>query len=267
MVLDPQLLEGREREVTILFSDIRNFTGLSEQLGPSETCRLVQRVMEHLTERVREFEGVVVDYYGDGLLAMWNAPANQPDHAALACRAALAMTRCLTDVNADWQETIGGPLEVGIGLNTGPALVGNTGSPLKFKYGPLGPTVNLASRVEGATKQLAVPVLVTGSTREQLGDQFAIRRLCQVRLAGVTSPVVLYELFNEEWTPWSSSYETALEHFEAGRWSQACEVVYPLLEPRNGGFDVPSFILFTRALECLKSSPKQFDPVLDFGSE
>ena len=100
--------------------------------------------------------------------------------------------------NCEWQEMIGGPLSIGIGLNTGPTMTGNTGSKHKFKYGPLGHTVNLASRVEGATKQFHIPALITGSTRALLGDSFATRRLCKVRVGGIAGAVDLYELYAVE---------------------------------------------------------------------
>src|SRR5260370_21082121 len=173
---NPRLLDGQEREITVLFSDIRGFSRLSERLGPTETCRLVSYVMEKLTNRIREFEGVVVDYTGDGVMAMWNAPATQSDHAAKACRAALGMIGDLPGMDAEWKERLGVPLKLGIGLNTGPALCGNPGSAHKFKYGPLGHAVNLGSRTEGATKQLGVPLLITGGTRALLDESFLSRR-------------------------------------------------------------------------------------------
>ncbi len=181
---DPALLEGREREVTVLFADIRGFSGVSERLSPRLTCELIRDVMELLTARIMDTAGVVVDYIGDGLLAMWNAPLEQPDHAARACRAALAMRDGLPELNRRWQGRLPGTLGLGIGINSGLALVGNTGSHKKFKYGPLGHTVNLASRVEGATKHLGVRLLITGSTRERLGQSFATRRLCRAGSSG-----------------------------------------------------------------------------------
>ena len=132
---------------------------------------------------------------------MWNAPVAQPDHAARACRAALAMIGELPGLNERWAGRIGAPLALGIGVNTGAALVGNTGSRRRLKYGPLGNTVNLASRVEGATKQLGVPVLITGGTRGRLAAPFATRRLCRVRVVGIDAPVELFELHGETATP------------------------------------------------------------------
>ncbi len=269
---NPRLLDGQEREVTVLFSDIRGFSGLAMRLGPTDTCNLVAAVMDRLTEHVRAFDGVVVDYSGDGLMAMWNAPADQPDHAVKACRAALAMIADLPALNAEWQDRLGCPLRLGIGLNTGPALCGNTGSRQKFKYGPLGHAVNLGSRVEGATKQLGIPLLITGTTRAKLGDAFATRRLCKVRVVGIREPVDLYELYAEaaapEWAERRDQYEKALAEFEAGRWVNTCRGLYPLIgDGTSGGTDVPSLTIVARAVEALKSPPEHFDGVIDLTSK
>lgn len=268
---NPRLLEGQERETTIMFSDIRGFSRLAERLGPHDSCKLVGDVMERLTNRIKEFDGVLVDYMGDGLLAMWNAPADQPEHAVLACRAALAMLSELPQLSADWQEMIGGPLSIGIGLNTGPTMTGNTGSKHKFKYGPLGHTVNLASRVEGATKQFHIPALITGSTRALLGDTFATRRICKVRVVGIAGAVDLYELYAEgspaEWSARRDQYETALGLYEAGEWHQTCINLYPLLQGHSGNYDIPCLDLVARAVSSLKEPPKAFDPVVELTSK
>ena len=211
---DPELLDGREREVTVLFADIRGFSALSEQLSARQTCELIREIMEHLTAKIMECAGVVVTYIGDGLLAMWNAPLEQPDHAVRACRAALAMRDGLPELNRIWEGRLGRSLGLGIGINSGPALVGNTGSHKKFNYGPLGHTVNLASRVEGATKHLGVSLLITGATRNLLGRSFATRRLCRTRVVGIAGEVDLHELHAEtasgDWQGRSESYERAL---------------------------------------------------------
>jgi adenylate cyclase len=268
---DPKLLDGRQREVTVLFSDIRGFSRLTERLAPTapaEVCRLVAEVMDCLTEHVRATEGVVVDYSGDGLCAMWNAPFDQPDHAARACRAARALRADLPQLSARWQERLGEPLAVGLGINSGVAMVGNTGSRSKMQYGPLGHTVNLASRVEGATKHLGVPVLLTGATRALLRDEFAVRRLCRARLAGLGEPVELYELHGAkaepEWAHDRDAYEEALRLYEAGQWAAACAAVYPLLAGRRGRYDVPALNLLSRAVECLKPAAAKSDPVWEF---
>jgi adenylate cyclase len=262
---DPSLLEGHEREVTILVSDIRGFSRMAEKLGPRETCHLMNDILERLTFQIHEQGGVVVDYVGDGIMAMWNAPVDQPDHGARACRAALAMQAELPPLNERWRSRINNTLGLGIGINTGPALVGNTGCPRKFKYGPLGHPVNLASRTEGATKQLYVPTLITGSTHAQLGGTFATRRLCRAKVVGIDGEVDLYELhaaeIEPEWQYRRDLYESALSLYESSRWTEACRTLYPMLAGQEGRYDLPTLTLIGRAIECLKSNPGQFDPV------
>jgi adenylate cyclase len=270
---DPDLLEGRDQEVTILVSDLRGFSGLAERLGPQSTCRLIRSMMEQFSEQIIKHGGVIVDYAGDGILAMWNAPVKQEGHAARAAQAALAMLDELPALEAQWQEVVGGPLRMGIGLNTGIAQVGNTGSSRKFKYGPHGHTVNLASRVQDATKQLGLSLVITGSTREGLPDSFATRRLCQARVQGMQNPVTLYELKGEpvspEWLMRRDTYETALALYESGHWCKACQTLLPLLEldEIRGGYDHLTLKIMRRAWECLESSPDPFDPVLELGTK
>lgn len=260
------ILEGQQREISVLFSDLRGFTGLSEELPPSDTCQIITDVLECLTATIRDHDGVLVDYAGDGLMAMWGAPTDQPNHAELACDTALQMIQRLPEVSQKWHDKIGIPLRVGVGVNTGTAVVGNTGTQYKFKYGARGHTVNRASRIEGATKQLGVPILVSRSTQEQLSDRFATRRLFQVRMVGIREAVQLYELYGDDTADWQQrrgTYEEALSLYEGQDWSKACQCVQPLLfEQDDGHIDVPSLILATHAIDCLKSRPQSFDPVI-----
>jgi adenylate cyclase len=264
---NPRLLDGCEREVTVLFGDVRGFTRLAARLGPVEACRLIADVMGMLTARVQEFDGSVVDYAGDGVMAVWNAPADQPDHAAKACRASLAMLADLPRLDASWRPKLGEPLRLGLGLNTGRALCGNIGSQLRFKYGALGHTVNLASRVEGATKHLKVPLILTGSTRQHLGDAFAARRLCKARLAGVVDAVDLYELHDGSdapaWCARRDTYERALGLYESGDWAGACQALNPLVTDMTQQ-DEPTLALLVRAADALRTPPEEFDGVFDF---
>jgi len=264
---DPTMLEGREREVSVLFSDVRGFSRISERIGPRETIRLAGDIMERLTRHIRDFDGVIVDYVGDGLLAMWNAPDDDPDHAQLACRAAIKMIGELPAINEAWEGITGTKIRFGIGINTGLAMVGNTGSLQRVKYGPLGHTVNLASRVEGATKHLGVPMLITGSTFAQLGGTFATRRLCCVRVIGIAGAVDLHELSSDTITPeWQSkrdAYEQALTLYESGNWNDVPGALYAVLAGQAGRYDVPSLALLGRAIECIKSPPEQFDSVVE----
>jgi adenylate cyclase len=267
---DPNLLEGKNQDVTILCSDLRGFSRLSERLDAENTCRLIRDLMERLSDRIVDHGGVIVDYAGDGILAMWNAPVRQEDHAPRACRAALAMLEELPGLNERWREFVGGPLALGIALNTGPAQVGNSGSSRKFKYGPHGHTVNLASRVQSATKKFHLPLLVTGPIRDCLPPTFATRRLGQIRLAGLVDAVTLFELHGEsaspEWLVRRDAYEQALHLYETGQWSKACQELIPLLDLSQGDsrYDAPTLTLMRRATECLETPPEDFDPVLDW---
>ncbi|MBL8796781.1 MAG: adenylate/guanylate cyclase domain-containing protein [Planctomycetia bacterium] len=268
LATQPDLLEGRDADVTLLFCDIRGFSRISSQLGPVKTFEWIGSVMEALSACVYEHGGVLVNYIGDELMAMWGAPEAQPDHAALACRAALRMLECLPALDERWRGTLGAPLAVGVGVNTGPARVGNTGSTRRRMYGPLGNTVNLASRVQGATKYLKTPLLITEATRARLGDEFRARRLCQVRVVNIPEPVALYELAptaSADWAALRTGYEAALAEFERGEFRQSAASLGRVL----GDFplDGPSLILLARAANALVQEPEHFDPVWELGGK
>jgi len=263
---DPQLMDGRERELSVMFADVRRFSTVSSKLTPRETCNLVGDVMECLTDVIREHEGVLVDYVGDGLLAIWNAPHDQPEHANKACAAATQMQFAIEDVDERWEKRIEGPIRIGVGVNTGQALVGNTGTKYKLKYGPLGHSVNLASRVEGATKHFGVPVLITGATQRQLDERFMTRRICEARVVGIETPVELFELQSftppDDWRSLKSAYEQGLRLFEQQDWSKCCETLMPMLSAK-AQFDSPTLMLMRRALDCLTDPPEHFDTVVN----
>lgn len=214
---DPKLLEGRDADVTVLFADIRGFSRISEQLGPEKTMALIQDAMGSLSECVLAHNGVLVDYIGDELMAMWGAPVSQPDHATLACRAARQMGETLCEVSQKWRDILGEEVRIGIGLNSGIARVGNTGSRQKFKYGPLGGVVNIASRVQGASKYLGADCLVTASTLKSLPESLAARRLGRVSVVNIQEPIDLYQLVPhapEDWQSRCERYEVALTALE-----------------------------------------------------
>jgi adenylate cyclase len=262
LAVQKDLLTGQEREVSLLFADIRNFTNHSHVLGPAETVRLIGDVMGALSECVLATQGVLVDYIGDELMAMWGAPKQQPDHARLACRAALGMLSRLPDLNRAWEGKLGRRLDLGIGVNTGPAWVGNMGSIHKFKYGPLGETVNLASRVQGATKYLRCRLLITEDTRRKLDETFTTRRICKVRVVNVKEAVTLHELIPTDTTTGAelkARYEQALTEFEAQHWREAARRLGNLLAlyPEDG----PALLLAWRALQNEVDQVENHDPV------
>lgn len=262
LALYPDLLKGRDCEVSVLFCDIRAFSRISERLGPARTVEWVGDVMGVLSDCVLERRGVLVDYVGDEVMAMWGAPEQQPDHARLAVRAALEMLNQLPKLNERWGPVLGETMAIGVGVNTGVARVGNVGSRHKFKYGPLGHTVNLASRVQGATKYLRSRLLVTDSTQERLGDGFATRRLGKVRAVNMDRPVNLYEVVAQGspgWLEVKARYEEALAEFEQGRFRAASKLLGTLMAQHSD--DGPTLVLLARALTAGSSEPATSDSV------
>lgn len=260
---DPMKMQARQAEVSVMFCDIRRFSAISERLGPSQTVDWLSGVMGEFSTSVINHGGVLVDYTGDELMAMWGAPNEQPNHAELACKAALEIMDSLPSINEKWEPVVGAMTEVGIGINTGEALVGNIGTHRKFKYGPLGTTVNLASRVQGATKFLKTSLLTTGGTASELGDNIRARRLCQVRVQNINAPVHLYELDqgadSPEWPELSKQYELALSEFEAGNFRRASAVLgnFLLARPNDG----PGLQLMSRIVDAMLRDDDDFSPI------
>jgi adenylate cyclase len=226
----PNAIRTQQREVTLLFADLRRFTELAGALHTDPlACELLTQVMDCLSEAVASNGGYIVDYFGDGLMAMWNAPCDQPHHAEHACRAALEMLASLPAVTEDWIILTQTELRLGIGIHTGAVQVGNAGSAKKVKYGPRGPNVNLASRVEAATKELNVPFLTTRSTADGLTSGFIANRVCRALLPGLQQPVDLYSVQRSPRDPllepaWRT-YDKALCYFEQGDHDAAAELL------------------------------------------
>jgi adenylate cyclase len=260
---NPSLLEGQERHITLLFADIRGFSRLAQRLSPSDYYRIAQDVLSCLTEHVHQRGGVVVDYTGDGLLAMWNAPFDQPDHATRAALAALDIVDDLPPLQTRWFHQTGGLLDLGIGLNSGLALVGNTGTPFKLKYGPRGHHVNLGSRIEGATKYLGVRIIAAASTIQSASADVRSRRLGRVRMAGLSEPVELFEIYAKATAPHDprrDAYEAAFREFEQTHFDEAARILRSILADATEDLDVPTFQLLSRVIACLKNPPALFDP-------
>ena len=195
LLRQPNALASQTRETTMLLADLRGFTRLAETLTPTESCGIVSDVMEALTDAIVERGGMVIDYYGDGVSAMWNAPFDQPDHADRACLAALEMLESISRVSDQWRHLLPFPLELGIGIHTGVVQVGNAGTRQRMKYGPRGRAMNLASRVQTAAKRLDVPLLVTDAVRRRVSSRLTALRVCTARLPGIEEPLELFTLF------------------------------------------------------------------------
>lgn len=259
------LLEGRLVDVSLLVAGLHDYGALADRLGPADACKLVRDIFDRFSERVAEQGGVVVEQRDATLLAMWNAPLAQLDHPVQAGGAALGVTTDLGELNNRWQAKTGEPLRIGIGLNSGRALVGNTGSSQHFRYVPHGAAVELARAVFRATETLGQPILVTGSVQNQLPDTMATRRLCQARFPGHKEPIPLYELHGvkgaADWVAQRDAYEGALMQYEFGQWAKACQTLLPLVKLAEHHPDQPTLLLMQRTCECLAHPPEAFDPV------
>jgi adenylate cyclase len=212
---------SEQREVTLLFADLRGFTKLANSLAPDVIHELLGQVMDCLTGAVMDHDGLVIDYFGDGLAAMWNAPADQAEHPELACRSAVRMQQALPDLAADWAELLpaAGSLRLGVGIHTGLVQVGNAGSRRRAKYGPRGGNVHLAARVDAATKCLHQTVLASEATAKFLSTRFTTARVCRAGLSGIASPVDLYALWPQDGIESEETlnrYARALASFESG---------------------------------------------------
>ena len=195
-------LGGETREMTFHFCDIRGFTTISEKFDPHGLTVFINNFLTPMTEIILQHDGTIDKYMGDCIMAFWNAPMNVPNHARRACEAALKMHERLAMLNAQWQDEamakgISLPkIEIGTGLNTGPAVVGNMGSTLRVDYTVLGDDVNLASRLEGQSKTYGVHIVIGPLTREQTKD-FAAVELDLIKVKGKTKPVNIYALLGD----------------------------------------------------------------------
>jgi adenylate cyclase len=233
---DSRKIISENREVSLLFADLRESTKLAEEFEIEQLCELLGQVLDCLSAAVMDHDGLVIDYYGDGLAAMWNAPADQGDHAELACRAALRMLERLPDIATDWADMLQQDLRLAIGIHTGIAQVGNAGSSRRAKYGPRGPNVHVASRAENAAKELDVPLVVTQSVAERLSNRFAIHRMCRAHLRGVEQPIELFSVSSAAiesvaQAAWKD-YAAALSLFERGQFTEAVDTLRAI-DPRS----------------------------------
>lgn len=185
-------MEGESREMTILFSDVRGFTTISEGLDPKELSQLMNEFLTPLSRVVSKHQGKVDKYMGDCIMAFWGAPNPLPDHARNAVLAGIEMQATLKALQPHFKERGWPEIHVGVGINTGRVSVGNMGSEVRVAYTVMGDEVNLASRLEGITKQYGVGIIVGENTRNAVTD-FVYRELDHVRVKGKDKPVAIYE--------------------------------------------------------------------------
>ncbi|NOZ21915.1 MAG: hypothetical protein GXP25_12605 [Planctomycetes bacterium] len=187
-------LGGELKELTILFTDVKGFTSLMEEIDPQELLIHYSEYLDELTKIIMVEQGTIDKYTGDGIMAFWGAPVADQEHAVHACRAALLCKAKVARLNARWQEEGKVPLPTRIGIHTGESVVGNMGSTERMNYSVLGDSVNLASRLEGVNKIYGTVIIVSESTRQKAGDEFLFRPLDVVAVKGKKQGIRIYEL-------------------------------------------------------------------------
>lgn len=197
------------RRITVLFSDLKSFTPLSATMSSSETVRLLNQIHTRMVRCVFDHEGTLDKFMGDGLLAYFNAPLDQSDHASRATRCALAMQEALGELNAERREVGLDPIEMGIGVHTGPATMGILGSEARHEYTAIGETVNVAAHVEKATRKTSDGILITESTRGELDPAIRLEPLPPTPVHGVDRPMELFRLLAEARTDGSAADRAA----------------------------------------------------------
>ena len=230
-------LGGEMKPMTMLFCDIRDFTTISEKFDAEKLTRFINRFLTPMTDIILEGKGTIDKYMGDCIMAFWNAPLDDPEHAKNACRSALAMRDKLGHLNETWRADAKSegryfaPVRVGIGLNTGVCAVGNLGSDQRFDYSVMGDDVNLASRLEGQSKTYGVDIVIGENTRAEAED-FATLELDLITVKGKTQPTRVYALLGDEtlkndpdFQALNGRHQAMIEAYRGQAWRRARELV------------------------------------------
>ncbi len=238
LVNEPERLKlgGDRRRMSVLFSDLRGFTTLSEGLTPEQLVEVLNTYLNEMTNIVFEEGGVLDKYIGDAVMAFWNAPLDQADHAIRSVRTAVRMRDKLEQMNREGFFPKGIELKVGVGVNTGDMVVGNIGADVRYDYTVIGDSVNLASRTESLCKEYGVQIIVTKNTLEMLDESFVTRELDSVAVKGKKEPVSIYQVLGmvgeveDGQIKFAKQYEIALNQYYAQRFVEAAAECEKLLQ-------------------------------------
>ena len=250
---------GHQQTLTVMFTDVAGFTGISEKLGEGVVPVLAE-YLEAVSTAVLHYCGTIDKFIGDGVMAFWGAPVPSERHASNACAAALEGQRLLALQRAEAERCGGTPLRMRVGINTGRMLVGNIGSSERLNYTVVGDPVNVASRLEVLGKIYGVDIIIGEDTRTAAGDGIIVRRLERVFVYGRTEGLAIYELLGmaegavAEVPEWVRSYEAGLAAYEDRRWAEAIKLLETAVASR-GGTDRPSEILLERCRTYLADPP------------
>jgi len=268
---DQLKLGGETKVLTLLFCDVRGFTTISEQYDAEGLTRLINRMLTPLTDQIMIYRGTIDKYMGDCIMAFWNAPLNDPEHARNACISARRMLDEMVTLNATLEEEAKQnnkpfiPLKVGIGLNSGECVVGNMGSQQRFDYSVLGDTVNLASRLEGQSKTYGVDVVISEETFNLAPDQACVE-LDLIQVKGKTQAVRIYTLLGGEdlahdqsFLTFKNDFETMLANYRAQKWALALDDL-KRAKISAQPFNIPGlFTLYENRIQAWQETPPEPD--------
>jgi adenylate cyclase len=268
LIKEPERLRlgGETKEVTILFSDIREFTSFSEEVDPDLVGEMLNEYFSSMTESIFAHGGTLDKFIGDAIMALYGAPLELPNHPLSACLSALSMLSNLQSLHARWKGEDRIPFAIGIGVNTGMVKVGNFGSQERFDYTAIGPNVNIASRLEGLTKTYGVDIVISAATREKVRDEMVCRPLDVVTVRGSKRPIKIFELLGIRGKlphgveDKALGFEKALELYYARQWKEAQEYFSELLNRFPD--DRPAQIYRDRAGQLIKKpAPAEWNRV------
>ena len=251
-------LGGEKRELSIFFSDLAGFTGMSERLDPERLTLLLNEYLSAMTDIILESGGTIDKYEGDAIIAFWNAPLTQPDHASRAVQAALRCQERLAELRPDFKARFDCDLFLRIGINTGPVVVGNLGSSQRFDYSILGDNANVAARLEGVNKEFGTPILISEACCRQLPVGLKVREIARVGVVGRKEPITVFEPLaqGDEKEALLERFAAALALYYRGEVTQAREAFQDL-----AAGDVVSARYAARCREMLAKPPLAWDGV------
>jgi len=263
IINNPDMLHlgGQRKTLTIFFTDIGNFTNLSETLSPEELVNYLNNYFKGMCTAILEYNGTINRFQGDAILAFWGAPVTQKDHALLACQAALKCQEFLSHLETKWVAAGLPPRTYRFGINTGEVVVGNIGSSSRFEYTAVGEDVNIANRLEGANKHYGTQILISEKTYSLIKNVFIARDIDIIRVVGISKPIKIYELVAEK-EQIDERKSKQLEHFDAGvrayrarQWEEAISCFKHVLQlaPR----DKSAKVYIQRCLEYQQIAPHQ----------
>ncbi len=270
--VSPQLLEiivknpnklklgGEKKEIAVLFSDIRGFTSISEEIAPEKLISLLNEYFDPITQIILDQRGMLDKYIGDAIMAIFNAPIDIDHFADRACISALEMLNCLEKLNPIFRKKYNVVLDIGIGINTGYAVIGNIGSSMRFDYTAIGDVVNLASRLEGLNKLYKTRIIISESTKNRLTQPFLTRKLDLVAAKGKKKAILIFELLkdNDKNRKIVPIFEKAINLYFKGEFKKALKIFEKLAEEYD---DKTSLVFIERCKQFIANPPHSWDGI------